>query len=397
MPLFQRTRFVWYEPWFFQQRIRTAKGWIVFSLLLLVVAAGAGAALFFAAPPGLNLLQIIGLSLGLAAAVWWVLDGTNTRRQALLLDDSIVVGGDMGKYSTAETYKLPKIAAAAIVLPGESNWPEPALFFLYDGQEQGIGIEAKVSLKRLAQAIHDAGVPIRLEGWQPNQESELARSFSWRADPADVTERAQLEPLAPGTPSLVSPTALWASIVCQCWALGLALSVVAAAAYNGYLHWNNLSIVQFVLLIVVSLAALLLAGEFTERVALAAASRGLVRSGRKQIRLREGLAIDPEGELIPVEVLVRDQFEKTIQRIREMGFLQADSAGRRMLFEGKEERWSIPAASIRSLALEEVQTGTPGQSAMGRSSTTSWSRSPLRRTWNSDSASASATMASSTT
>ena len=46
-----------------------------------------------------------------------------------------------------------------------------------------------------------------------------------------------------------------------------------------------------------------------------------------------------------------------------MGFLQADHSGQRMLFEGKKERWSIPSQSIQSLAIEEVQTGTPGQSA----------------------------------
>lgn len=48
-----------------------------------------------------------------------------------------------------------------------------------------------------------------------------------------------------------------------------------------------------------------------------------------------------------------------------MGFLQADHRDRRMLFEGKKERWCIPSGSIRSLAIEEVQVVTPGQSATG--------------------------------
>ncbi len=71
------------------------------------------------------------------------------------------------------------------------------------------------------------------------------------------------------------------------------------------------------------------------------------------------------NDMIPVEIFVRDQFEKTVQKIHEMGFVQVDHPGQRMLFEGKKERWCIPLKSIRSLAIEEVQAGTPGQSATG--------------------------------
>src|SRR5687767_9480754 len=105
MPLFQRKRFVWYEPWFFQQRIRTAKSWVYLALLLIAIAVGVAATLYFTTPQGrpVDYGLILGLSLGSAAAVWWLLDGTNTRRQAVLFEDSIIVGGDMGKYSEPET------------------------------------------------------------------------------------------------------------------------------------------------------------------------------------------------------------------------------------------------------------------------------------------------------
>jgi hypothetical protein len=132
MGLFQRKRFVWNEPWFFQQRIRTKKGWLIFSLVLGAIAAAVGTAVYFGAPAvrPQRLFEAVGLSLGLAAFMWWVLDGTNTRRQAVLLEDSIVVGGDMGRFSQPTSYQLSKIASAAIVLPAESKWPEPALFFI---------------------------------------------------------------------------------------------------------------------------------------------------------------------------------------------------------------------------------------------------------------------------
>jgi hypothetical protein len=368
MALFQRKRFVWNEPWFFQQRIRSTKGWLLLSLLLLAVALAVGAVLYFARPAGnpLPLLQIVGLSCGLAAAVWWVLDGVNTRRQAVLLEDSLVVGGDMGKYSHPITYKLSGISSAAIVMPEESKWPERALFFLYEGEEQGIGIEAKASLARLAQAIHDAGVPVRLDGWQPNQDSEFAKAFSWQADPRDVVEKARIEVLPPGTPSLMTVGGILLAIVRQCWAIALWLLLTGAAVYYGYYHWKNLGLVEVVLLFVIPIGAMYIAAQFTDRFACASTSRGLSRMARKQTRKRDGIQLDPDAhDLIPVEIFVRDQFDKTIQKIHEMGFLQADQRGRRMLFEGKKERWCIPARSIRSLAIEEVQTGTPGQSATG--------------------------------
>lgn len=368
MGLFQRKRFVWNEPWFFQQRIRTKKAWGLFSLLLLVVAGGVGATLFFSAPAGkpIRLLEVIGLSLGLAAAVWWVLDGANTRRQAILLEDSIVVGGEMGKYSQSTTYRLPEIALAAIVMPEESKWPASALYFLYQGEEQVIGIDSKVSLMRLAQALCDAGVPVRLDGWQPNQAAGWEETFTWQADPKQVVERATLDLLPPGTTSMLTVGGIVLAFVRQSWAIVLGLLITGGAIYYGYQNWGDLGLVQMVLLFAVPLGALNIAAQITERFASASASQGLVRMARDQIRKRAGIQLNPDADVwIPVEIYVRDQFDKHVQKMRDLGFLQPDPRGRRMLFEGKKERWCIPAASIQSLALEEVQLGTPGQSALG--------------------------------
>jgi hypothetical protein len=307
----------------------------------------------------------MGLSLGSAAAVCWLLDGTNTRRQAVLFEDSIIVGGDMGKYSEAETYKLSEIGMAAIVLPEESKWPAPALFFYYKGKEQAIGIEYKAGLTRLAQALHEAGIPVRLDGWQPNQESELKKKFSWQADPSLVTEKAQMEPLPPGSASVMTVGGILVAIIRQCWALAVWLLVTGYAVYYGYQNWDDLGVFQFGLLIAGSIGVMYIAGVYTDRVASAATSQGLSRMMTGQMRKREGIEINLDADLVPVEVLDREYFDKTIQRIHEMGFLQADPVRGRMLFEGKKERWSIPIRSIRSLAIEEIQTGAPGQSALG--------------------------------
>jgi hypothetical protein len=178
--------------------------------------------------------------------------------------------------------------------------------------------------------------------------------------------KAQIEMLPPGTDSLMTVGGILLAIIRQCWAIVLWLLITGGAVYYGYQNWNNLGLVRLTLLFVIPLGAMMIAGQFTDRFASAATSQGLIRMAKDQIQKRNGIQLNPNAnDLIPVEVFDRDQFEKTIQKIHEMGFIQADHPGQRMLFEGKKERWCIPSKSIQSLAIEEVQTGTPGQSATG--------------------------------
>jgi hypothetical protein len=368
MAIFQRKRFVWNEPWFFQQRIRPLKAWVLFSLLLLGVAIAIAAALYFSAPAGrpMHLLEVTGLGLGIAAALWWVLDGSNTRRQAVLFEGSLVVGGDMGKYSYPTTYQLSGITNATILNQDQSRWPSPALLFRYAATEELIGIEAKVRLGHLAQALHDAGVPVSLDGWLANQESEFGKAFSWSSPSSEVIQRATIETLPPGTPSMMTPGGMLLAIVRQCWAIGVWLLITGAAIYYGYQNWNNLGIVQIVLLFAVPIGLMWIAGQFTDRFASASTSQGLIRMAKSQLLKRSGIELAPDSEeWLPVEILLRDQFDKTIHKIHEMGFLQPDPRSERILFEGKQQRWSMPAQAIRSVAIEEIQSGTPGQSVTG--------------------------------
>ncbi|MEL6109661.1 MAG: hypothetical protein AAFU85_26935 [Planctomycetota bacterium] len=367
MGLFERKRFVWNEPWFFQQRIRTVKAWSVFGLVLLLLGGALGIVLFWSTPQGAapNWFEIIGMSLGFPAAVWYVLDGTETRRQAILFNDSIVVGGDMGKYSTPTKYHLSQIDAMAIVMPEESKWPERALFFVYEGEEQAIGIDSKVSLPRLAQTLHDTGMTIRLDGWEPDQESEFAKAFSW-TNAGEIKRTAKLETLPDGTVGIMNPLGIIVAIVRQCWAISLWLLVAGVVGYFAYQNWGNLGLVRMVLMFVLVLGLMYVAGVFTDRFATASTSKGLIKMAKDQMRKRESVQIDLDSEeLIAVELFLPDQFDKTIQKVHEMGFIQADHAGSRMLFEGKKQRWSIPSEAIRSISIQEVQTGSPGQSATG--------------------------------
>lgn len=367
MALFERSRYVWNEPWFFQQRTRTTASWVKFILFLVACAVAVSATFYFSAPAGQpkNWLEIIGMGVGFSAAIWWLFDGVETRRQAVLHEDSLIVGGDMGKYSHPTTYKLSAIDGMAIVLPEESKWPEPALFFHYDGEEQAIGIDAKVGLQRVAQAIHDLGIPIRLDGWQPDSESAFERAYRWERQ-GDVTERATMHDLPEGTPSMMNVGGILLAIFRQCWAIGLWLALTIYLGYYGYQNWNQLGFVRMALIIAVPIAALYVAGTYTDRIATAATSFGLTKMALEQLRKREGVQVNLDSpEILPVEILELDQMEKTIQVLYEMGFLEANQTECCLFFEGKKQRWRIPAGAIISVQLEEIQTGTPGQSAMG--------------------------------
>lgn len=315
MALFERKRFVWSEPWFFQQRIRTTRSWINLILFLVIAAVVAAVVVYNSTPPGQpkNWVEIIGMGLGVAAALWWILDGADTRRQAVLFEDSIVVGGDMGKYSSPTTYELSKIEGTSIVLPEESKWPEPALFFHYDGEEQAIGIDQKTGLTRVAQAIHDVGLPVRLDGWEPNQDSAFKKEYSWQSDPETATGEATIEELPEGTPGIMNAGGIVVAIIKQCWALGFWLALTIYLCYYGYQNWNNLGIIRFGLIIAVPIATLFVAGTYTDRIATAATSLGLTKIAIDQMRKRNEVQINLDGKnLLPVEILKPDQIDKTI-------------------------------------------------------------------------------------
>jgi hypothetical protein len=368
MKFFKSKRFVWNEPWFFQQRIRSKRVWFRFSLILLFFWIVGYYALYNAAP-AINFithLKYIGMSFGLPFAAWWVLDGTNTRRPAILYEDSLVVGGDMGKYSYPTIYELSKILDAWIIFPEQAAWPAAALIFIYEGEEQSIGIEQKVNKIKLAQALHDVGVLVQMDDWEPSQDNKIEKEFSWESEPGQLITEAQIEILPSGTVSFMTFEGMALGIIRQCWALTLWLLIAGASIYYTYQNWNNLEFIHEFILVAISLGTLNIALQFNGRYASASMSAGLTRMMIKQIRKREGIQIDINNEdLIPVEIFTRDQFDKKIQKMREMGFLQPDIPGQRMLFEGKKERWSIPISSIKSLSIDEVQTGTPGQSALG--------------------------------
>ena len=366
--MFRRNRFVWNEPWFFVQRNRTALSWFLFSIVLSLVFVGVAALMLASIPPGdaSGYINAFGFALMAAASVWFLFDGVNVRRKAILDDEALIVDGDMGKYSHADRYRLVDIDLVALFPPDETDLSVPVCYLrTVKGDEEWIGIENSVSLPRLAETFHDVGVQTHLRDWQPGSH-DLMKSFGWsRESPAQPTARMHL--IGDDEPSLISPpTMIWA-IVQQMTAILLALGVIGYAIYYGYVHWDRITLVEMILVIGVPIAVMYVAGVFTERYASAATSKTLVKMSRRRIADRSGAAIDPDDEgLIPVEVFEPDQMPKTIQKMAEMGFVNVTADGSPAIrFEGKKQRWTLPADSIAGIEMEEVQTGAAGQSATG--------------------------------
>jgi hypothetical protein len=369
MALFQKKRFVWNEPWFFLQKTRPITAWLILAILVLGIPIALGLVLIFGAQPqqgrGMGMAEIIGLCVMTAGAILFFFDGANVRRQAVLFEDSLIVGGDMGKYSVPTEYKLARMSEVYIVPPEVTKLPCLALCFLYDGKNHAIGIESAVSTRRMAQAFFSAGVPVQMADWQPNQRSEFEQTYSWTAAPNRIKQQATISSLPDGTTSMMAPVGILKAMFIILWPIVLWLSLSGYIGYYCYKNWNNLGLFQLIPLIGIPIGMMWLVGTYLERFGSAGSSKVLIDMAKEQLLKRQGVLITDKKPLIPVEVLMRDQFANSIQKIHEMGFLQFDATTDRVLYEGKKERWILPRSSINSVSIEEIQTGTAGQSQTG--------------------------------
>jgi hypothetical protein len=315
------------------------------------------------------LIELIGLGFGVAAILWAVIDGPTMRRVATLDSEALYVDGDFGKFSRHEKYKIAAIRLAVIRSAEELKWPFPALFLLVNAEEVVVGISRSNSLSRLASAMHELKIPVQLEGWDPSAENEFERTFKMSAaDPSAIRPTARIETIAPGEPKLWTPTGIAIAIIQQCGAGAIAIAVIAGAVFYVYRHWGNIGLVEVVAAILIPIAVMYIAGTFTERFATASTSNTLGKYARSQIRQRRNVELRIDSEKIfPVEVFREDQFAKTVQRMHEMGYIEVDVDRRQLMFEGKKERWMLPADCLRNLAIEEVQSGAEGDASFGMS------------------------------
>lgn len=331
------------------------------AVLLLSVAS----IVVLATPDGqpTDWLNVLLMSLGSVGCVWYVFDGTNARRQAILSETELIVGGDMGKYSVPTIYKLDQIPGAAIVMPEESGWPSPGLYFHYEDKEEVVGIGEQVELPRLAKAIHDSGIPIRLHGWDPATSQDVAETFSWERDRGNGDRSAKMEILGEDQVSLMSPLPMISAITQQCLPFLIWLFSVGYMIWYLYQNWNALIGYEWIIVLAVTIFGMMVMAQITERYSTAATSRTLGKMVRRQVKRRTGCQIDVDSpDNFEIEVREPDQFDKTVFKIRETALVQVDR--HRLLFEGKKERWCIPASSLKAVRLQEVQIGTPGESAV---------------------------------
>lgn len=271
----------------------------------------------------------------------------------------------MGKYSVPTTYKLDQIPAAAIVMPQESGWPSPGLYFHYEDSEEVVGIGEHVELPRLAKAIHDSGIPIRLQGWDPALSQDVSESFSWKRVDGAGDRSATLEMLGEDQASLMSPLPMVWAIFQQCLPFLIWLFSVGYMIWYLYQNWNVLIGYEWIIVLAVTIFGMMVMIQITERYSTAATSRTLGKMVRRQIKRRSGYQIDVDApDNFEIEVRDPETFDQMVCKIRETALVQVDRTGSRLLFEAKKERWCIPASSLKAVRLQEIQIGSPGESAV---------------------------------
>ena len=355
MPLSRKNRFVWNEPWFFVQRVRHPLAWAAWTFFLTVLAIGVGFALYQSKPAGqpTSWLQVISLSLGAAAIVWWVFDGTETRRQAKLTDTQLVVGGDMGKYSHPTTYELSEIEAFAIVRPEVSKWPSDALYFIYDDAEQAVGIGPGVALERLAKAIHGIGKPITLDGWSAGELPDWLDSLQWQRE-GEPTAVANIETLSPDQPSFMSPGSMAWAVFQQTWPFLLWLGLSIYGVWYLYQNWANLGGLEPIIVLALVIFGALAMAQLTERYSTAATSKTLGKMVLRQIRKRSGVELDlTSKDLFETEVRELDQMDKQVFKIRETALMQTDAAG--FCWRAKKNAGTCPPTASRRCGLKRFK------------------------------------------
>ncbi|TWU04033.1 hypothetical protein [Neorhodopirellula pilleata] len=216
----------------------------------------------------------------------------------------------------------------------------------------------------MARAIHQAGIPIRLDGWDPATDKTVAESYSWQRTEGRPNRTASIETLGDEQASLIAPPAMIWAIVQQCLPFLIWAVSVGYMIWYLYQNWNQLVGYEWIIVVVLTILVMMVMAQITERYSTAATSRTLGKMVRTQIKQRTGYKIDVDARgNFEIEVRETDQFDKLVFKIRETALMQVDPKGARLLFEGKKERWCIPADSIGSIRLEEVQMGTPGESA----------------------------------
>ena len=387
MTLFKRTTtlLTWQEPPLFAARMRDRRGWILRGLLALVIFAAMMAGFYadkhwggrgpkFSTPGAVLLSAFIGVFLTS------ILDAPDLNREITISDDNINAFSNIGTHMSMSTWALRDVLWVRLIPPEEFGRSFGAMEFQTRRQWVRIGVPASLSMRRIAEVLHSQGIRVTLAGWQPSQAEPTTAAGDGNATTAPAPAAmpaptampvvsARVEPLDEGEAGqILTPFRLGLGLT---MALGpLVVAVIVGLGLCGYTIYR-VKIVGGPATMTVAAAGLGGMGLIFAAVWLTSRFGNLVpalylrAAARSVISMRPRAVLDPrDPEAIYVDVIPRANWGKAmIRNATDTGLLAVDEFSRCVLFEGDQQRWKIPAASLISA---EVESYRPAGHVEGR-------------------------------
>lgn len=365
MNLFGKRAFVWNEPLFFLQKIRTWRDWFTIGGPLVGIGLAISILLLFTGN-GWGMSLALGLGLGFLA--WFAIEFGAFQRRAELDESGIHVYAGGGKLEMQWHYPLSLLSAVTIERKGERDPRFAVLHFAHEGKFAAIGLPDDIRLERLALALHRLQVPVVLSLWRaPEQIHGLENELVFAPDchKSDVAVRVTAMPESDRIEPDVGKK-IAAVVVALGPALLFAISLIAMVVW-AIVNWKAVTSFHFVGAIVYFIAGAWLTGIYFESVGEYWADWMLAAATTDRLRKRPGLIVDVDNpEALPVTLYTKASWGEPLLKSADYGLLYADSNRGLLLYEGNKERMEIPKEAIQTVRVEEVQHGGAGESTFGQ-------------------------------
>ncbi len=363
---FAKTLLTWQEPILFNARIRDRRGWILRGILAGVIALvmfgamqaeafGPRGKARFSIPGGLALSAFIGVFLTS------LLDAPDLNRSVTIDEKSISVFGNAGTVTSMINFKVGDILAVLLTPPEETGRPFGIMQVLTNKGTGVIGVPRKVPMAKVADAVHRLGVPVQLAGWVPPDPAAVATPYAPPPAPSEMPSMsARVEKLPEGEIGKIMTPAR-TGIALTMALTPLVLTVLPGLGLIGYglYQWlvGGVRFLDTAPYLGGGFALIVVGFWFTLRYANFAPSIYLRGTIRNEIEMRPNAVLDArDDDLWYVDVIPRINWGKAmVKEFSDTGFLKVDDRSRCVLFEGDQERWKIPAASLISAAPESYR------------------------------------------
>lgn len=362
-----KKKFVWSEPWFFCQRIRSRGEW--FKAVIPAVLAGVGiSALLLFAQGGKIPWYIIALcGLGLAAVVQLGIEAAYMRRDITIFEDDLETFGNAGQITSY--YEAPIAQLRFVELRRSEELQRPYAMLIVRTANGGnvLGIPKSVRLERVAQHFADKGAPVTLSGWSPATDADLGTNEYLYASPDGAAQDiAKIEAIPEKDQNLTQAPEMILALVVALGPILFWLCLLGGWGYLLYMNYQTIRIWGVLVGVIMGFASLVIPIGYYEMFGDFWSARILIGAARKRVQARSASLIKSFDEKnVSVELIARDTWANLTPKVHDFGFLHVDSPKRQILFEGNKERWIVPFGAVRLCKIEEVQYGTGGESATG--------------------------------